>query len=248
MAEAAAIAEARDDALRAKEAMDLDAEMEKRRKRIEAWQASQRSKTGGSSSSPARMGTAGASAAGLPDAADGPSAGFKKWSFEDEESDEDDPLAAGGGAAGGGAAASNGLPALKPLGGADDDDEVDPLDAFMAGNSAAAGAAPSPAKPERVPVKTEDKMDTGSDEEVDPLDAFMADLPASTAPKQKVKSRPAAPKVILKLETLKGAGITGPAASAPTTIVPTRAPAVANGQASLSCSTFVCLPQPVSSA
>ena len=231
VAAASAVAEARDDALRAKEALDLDAEMEKRRKRIEAWQASQRGKSTGGGAAPSSA-DADAGAAGPSGADDGDSAeqpGAKKWSFEDEASDEEDAAPAPGGAEADGAA-SNGLAALKPLGPGAEDEDVDPLDAFMAENSAAAAAPPKAgaSKPEQA-VKEED----GGDGEVDPLDAFMADLPASTAPKPKAKQKLPAPKVILKLDTLKS-DPSAPAATAPAAPA-SAAPLTANGQVRLPC-------------
>lgn len=238
VAAASAVAEARDDALRAKEALDLDAEMEKRRKRIEAWQASQRSKAagGGAAPSSADADAGAAEPSGGDDGDLGEQPGAKKWSFEDEASDEEDAAPAPGGAEAGGAAASNGLAALKPLGPAADDEDVDPLDAFMAENSAAAAAPPKVgvSKPEQA-IKEEE----AGDGEVDPLDAFMADLPASTAPKPKAKQKLPAPKVILKLDTLKS-DVSAPAAAAAAAPA-SAAPLTANGQVRPVCIDFACL-------
>ena len=120
---AAAEVAARDDAAREREARDLDSEAEKRRKRIEAWQAMQRQKTGPSA-------TAGPSAADAP--ADGAASPpqQKKWSFEDEDSDEEEQQQPAEAVP----AASTAPPPPGAAAAAASKDEVDPLDAFMADN------------------------------------------------------------------------------------------------------------------
>lgn len=181
VAAASAVAEARDDALRAKEANELDSEMEKRRKRVEAWQKLQRRKP-----SAAVGGDEAAAAA----ESDTPAA--KKWSFEDEDSDEevDQPMPQQSPEQ----PAALGAAALKPLGAAEE--EVDPLDAFMAGNTEAGTSASDK-------VASPARSDREDSDDVDPLDAFMAELPKTAATKPKPK-RPPAPKVVLKMDTVRG--------------------------------------------
>ena len=137
-----------------------------------------------------------------------PEAEAKKWSFEDDDDDDDEP-AAPDGAAGAPAAAAVPKPGgLKPL--AADDEEVDPLDAFMVENTSATAKQAADAKPQ--------PMDAEADDEVDPLDAFMAGLPASAPTAAASPAPPAAAAADAEAP---------PAAGAPAAV---KAEPTANGQ------------------
>mmetsp|Transcript_2454 Transcript_2454/g.5611 ORF Transcript_2454/g.5611 Transcript_2454/m.5611 type:complete len:1394 (-) Transcript_2454:333-4514(-) len=161
---------------RESEAADLDAEIERRRLRVEEWRAkraaAEAENAGGQS------GAKGASAAPPSAAANGPAGqadgpkgtagqqqqqqkggddanGAAKWTLEDEEEDE----AAGVAPQGQGTNANGGA----------DNDEDDPLDAFMAGN-----ARELTREEEEDRMRHQQAAQGAGDEEEDPLDAFMA--------------------------------------------------------------------------
>ncbi|KAK9806771.1 hypothetical protein WJX72_002237 [[Myrmecia] bisecta] len=130
--------EARDEAQRAEDQAQLDDEIERRRKRIALWQEQRRV---------AEAAAAKAQADGTDDQQAG------KWSFEDDDDEEDEPQPAVAVQQ-----TANGDVAM-----AEAEDEVDPLDAFMADN--ATQAAPQVAA---------NAAAAEGEAEVDPLDAFMA--------------------------------------------------------------------------
>ncbi|KAL4430956.1 hypothetical protein ABPG75_006212 [Micractinium tetrahymenae] len=145
----------------------LDAEMEKRRKRIQAWQEQRRKEEEAAKAAEAAAG-------GGADAE--PAKKQKAWTLEDESSDDDEggeggDVAADGdaGAAaaaadgGGGAAPSTAAPSgASPM----EEDEVDPLDAFMQ-SSVLPAVQQAEAEAAQVQAAAEDE------DEVDPLDVFM---------------------------------------------------------------------------
>lgn len=202
--DSAAATTARDDAAREAEAKQLEVNAEKQRKRAEAWQKMQRAKAASDAAAAAE-----------------PEQQAKKWSFEDDDDDDDEPPAAADGAEAPAAAAA---PAAAPLPGGlkpladDEEDEVDPLDAFMAANdSAAAKQAAAAAQPQ--------PMDAEGEDEIDPLDAFMAGLPAAAEPAAAAvleataaassAAAAAAPAAVKAEPTANGqAGPAGPAAGA----------------------------------
>ncbi|KAL4419032.1 hypothetical protein ABPG77_010019 [Micractinium sp. CCAP 211/92] len=166
------------------EQVRLDAEMEKRRKRIQAWQEQRRKEEEAAKAAEAAAG--GGAAAEPPQKQ-------KVWTLENESSDEDEGAedgAAGGGDADTAAAAAAG--ATAPGGAAPmEEDEVDPLDAFMqtsvlpAVQQAEAGAGQALAGPAAAATE---------EEEVDPLDAFMQSnvLPAVQQQQPQQPQQPAA--------------------------------------------------------
>eukprot|EP00887_Chlorella_sp_A99_P005469 scaffold1.g5469.t1 len=179
------------------EQAELDAEMEKRRKRIEAWQE-QRRKLQAAEEVEQRAAEEAEAAAKQ-----------KAWTLEDEESEPEEeeegageeqgegpgdgqPDGAGGAAAEGAGAAGAAAPPPPTRAGDDEEEEEDALDAFMTQNAKSLGrgrggaaarkaaappaAAPAPGPPpggaqamEIEPAPAEEE-----EEEEDPLDAFMA--------------------------------------------------------------------------
>ncbi|BDA49746.1 DEAD-box ATP-dependent RNA helicase 42 [Coccomyxa sp. Obi] len=121
----------------------LDDEAERRRKRVQAWQEQKAKQM-----------------AEEEEAAKAAAEEAVKWTFSDDESDEEDTAAGGVGANG----------EAKPM--EEDEDEVDPLDAFMSQNDAHATQL----------IKQAEEKAKEEEEEIDPLDAFMAAevLPAVT--------------------------------------------------------------------
>jgi ATP-dependent RNA helicase DDX46/PRP5 len=244
-------------ARRAEEQAKLDAEMERRRKRVEAWQEQRRRALA------EEQGGGGDDAAG--DAAAGGEGedsmreeSARGWTLDGDDDEEDDagaaaaPPGADADAAGvdeaGGDAPGTQAPATQPPslsatpadagGGAmavDGDDDVDPLDAFMA-----AQVMPEVARlrdedasayaVERAEYATADAAAAAAgvppplDGEVDPLDAFMASNDAAVAQQPLQPSQPPPPRsgapvagrpaVVLRPSGFKGLVVKGGAAAA----------------------------------
>jgi ATP-dependent RNA helicase DDX46/PRP5 len=137
----------------------LDAEMEKRRKRIQAWQEQRRKEEAAAAAEEA------AAKAGQEQGEGGASTKQKAWTLEDESSDEDEGQPAGD-------AETQDVGAGDAVGdavAAQEEEEVDPLDAFMQQS-----VLPEVKQQEEAAAAAEEE------EEEDPLDAFMQNsvLPA----------------------------------------------------------------------
>lgn len=165
----------------------LDAEMEKRRKRIQAWQEQRRKEEEAAKAAEAAAGGG---------AAAEPTQKQKAWTLENESSDEDEGgeeggaggAAPDGGAAGAGSAAAPSGPA--PSGPAPmEEDEVDPLDAFMQSN-----VLPAVQQAEAAQAQAVAEAAPAEEDEVDPLDAFMQSnvLPAVQQQQQQQQKQPPA--------------------------------------------------------
>lgn len=145
----------------------LDAEMEKRRKRIQAWQEQRRKEE--------------AAAAGEGDAnggADGDDDSGKKqkaWTLEDESSDDDEEGAGGSGDEEMAEADDGGLKAPPPAAAAaeEEEEEVDPLDAFMQANVLPSVKQQQRQEAATAPAAAAAAAAAQEEDEVDPLDAFM---------------------------------------------------------------------------
>ena len=262
-------------ARRAEEQAKLDAEMERRRKRVEAWQEQRRRALAESQGGAAEAGADDA-AAGAEGDEGGREDGARGWTLDGDDDEEDEAggaaaqLATDGNGdaaaadAAGGDAAGTQAPATQPpslsatpadaAGGdagsamaVDGDDDVDPLDAFMAaqvlpevarlrdedasayaveraeyataGAAAAAAAVPPPLEGEGAA-------------EVDPLDAFMATNAAAAAPQQSQPPPPPPPRaavvagrpaVVVRPSGFKGLVVKGGAGAAAPSAKPSAA-------------------------
>ena len=255
-------------ARRAEEQAKLDAEMERRRTRVEAWQEQRRRALAEAQGGAAEAG-ADAAAAGAEGEEGGREDGARGWTLDGDDDEEDEgagaaPQLAGDGNgdaaaadAAGGDAAGTQAPATQPpslsatpadfaggdggsamaVDGAAADDDVDPLDAFMAAQVlpevarlrdedasayaveraeyATAGATAAAAA---VPPQLEGEGAA----EVDPLDAFMAANDAAAAPQQQPQPPPpprgggvaGRPAVVVRPSGFKGLVVKGGASAA----------------------------------
>lgn len=134
----------------------LDDEMERRRKRVEEWRAKKAAEQAAAEAAKAAAVAEAADAAAAAAVAQQPQG--KGWSLEDDDDDEEEE--------GPQQQAADGQPGAE--------EEVDPLDAFMAGNEET-GGLPSARGPDIMVVDAAANGGAGADDdEVDPLDAFMS--------------------------------------------------------------------------